>query len=98
MTGEFKLIVDSSKYVKIDCTKLKIFSTDLGKINYIYQSEEINLDLNKKEWIILTFIIEVMNFNFCKKPKRKIEYKGDLISGPNTLFYATLMQVEENVQ
>lgn len=39
-----------------------------------------------------------MNFNFCKKPKRKIEYKGDLISGPNTLFYATLMQVEENVQ
>lgn len=96
MKKEFEYVVNNSKYVKIDNTKLERFINDLGEINYVHWSKELDLDLNEKEWIILAFIIESMNFCFWRKPKWKIEYKGDLVSGSNALFYAIIKQVENN--
>ena len=96
MKDEFKNVVDNSKYVQIDNTKLEKFINDLGEINYVHWSKELNLDLNEKEWITLAFIIESMNFCFWKKPKWKIEYKNDLVSGSNALFFAIIKQVEKD--
>ena len=96
MKDEFKYVVDNSKYVKIDKTKLEEFINDLGEINYAHWSKELELNLNEKEWIILAFIIESMNFCFWRKPKWKVEYKDSLVSGSNALFYVIIKQVEDN--
>lgn len=96
MKDEFKYVVDNSKYVKINDTKLDKFINDLGEINYIHWSKELNLDLNEKEWILLAFIIESMNFCFWRKPKWKIKYKNDLVSGSNALFYSIIKKVEND--
>ena len=96
MKDEFKYVVDNSKYVQIDNTKLEKFINDLGEINYVHWSKELDLNLNEKEWITLAFIIESMNFCFWKKPKWKIEYKNDLVSGSNALFFAIIKQVEKD--
>lgn len=96
MKEEFRYVVNNSKYVKIDNTKLEKFINDLGEINYVHWSKELDLKLNEKEWITLAFIIESMNFCFWEKPKWKIEYKGNLVSGSNALFYAIIKQVENN--
>ena len=52
--------------------------------------------MNEKEWILLAFIIESMNFCFWQKPKWKIKYKDDIVSGSNALFYSIIKQVEDN--
>lgn len=96
MIEEFKYVVDNSKYVHINTDKIDTFINDLGDIKYIHWSEEIPLDLNEKEWILLVFIIESMNFCFWKKPKWKIEYNNELMSGSNALFYSVIKEVENN--
>ena len=94
MIEEFKYVVDNSKYVHINIDKIDTFINDLGNIKYIHWSEETNLILNEKEWILLSFIIESMNFCFWKKPKWKIEYNNELMSGSNALFYSIIRRVE----
>ena len=96
MKEEIKYIVDNSDFVHIDNTKIEKFVNDLGSVNYVHWSRELDLDLNEREWILLAFIIESMNFCFWIKPKWKIEYKGSLVSGSNALFYSIIKQVEKN--
>lgn len=96
MKSEFKYVVDNSEYVTIDKKKITKFVTDLGEINYAHWSTELDLDLNEKEWILLACIIESMNFCFWKKPKWKIEYHNDLVSGSNAIFYSIIKQVEKD--
>ena len=96
MKEEFKYVVDNSKYVKVDESRISDFIKDLGEINYTHWSKEINLKLNEKEWILLAFIIESMNFCFWKKPKWKFIYKEETITGSNALFYAVINEVENN--
>ena len=96
MIEEFKYVVDNSKYVSIDNTKIDKFINDLGDINYVHWTKEFNLDLSEKEWITLAVIVESMNFCFWRKPKWKIEYKGNLISGSNALFCTVIKQVEKD--
>jgi len=96
MKEEFRYVVDNSEYIKIDYTKLEKFINDLGEINYVHWSKELDLNLNENEWITLALVIESMNFCFWRKPKWKIEYKNELVSGSNALFYAIIKQVENN--
>ena len=93
---EFKYVADNSNYVHINETKIDKFISELGDIKYTHWSNEVNLDLNEKEWILLVFIIESMNFCFWKKPKWKINYNNELISGSNALFYSVIRKVEED--
>ena len=96
MKEEFKYVVDNSKYVSIDETKIDEFINDLGEINYVHWSKELYLDLEEKDWITLAFIMEAMNFCFWQKPKWKIEYNNDTVSGSNALFFAVIKQVEKD--
>ena len=93
---ELKYVVDNSNYVKINYDKIDDFVNNLKDIKYIHWKEETNLNLNEKEWILLVFIIESMNFCFWKKPKWKIEYNNELMSGSNALFYSVIKEVENN--
>ena len=96
MKDEFKYVVHNSKYVSIDYGKVNQFINELGEPKYEHWCKELNLKLNEEEWILLAFIIESMNFCFWKKPKWKIEYNGDIISGSNALFYSIIKEVEKN--
>lgn len=96
MKEEFKYVVDNSKYVSIDYNRVNDFVKDLGKPKYEHWYKEIDLKLNDKEWVLLAFIIESMNFCFWQKPKWKIEYHGDIVSGSNALFYSVIREVENN--
>ena len=96
MKEEFKYVVDNSKYVSIDYNRVNDFVKDLGKPKYEHWYKEIDLKLSDKEWILLAFIIESMNFCFWQKPKWKIEYHGDIVSGSNALFYSVIREVENN--
>lgn len=96
MKDDLKYIVYNSKYVKLDLSKLNNFINDLGNINYVHWSKEFNLDLNERKWILLAFIIESMNFCFWRKPKWKIEYNNEIISGSNALFYTIVKHVQNN--
>ena len=96
MKEEIKYVVDNSKYVSIDYNRVNDFVKDLGKPKYEHWYKEIDLKLNDKERILLAFIIESMNFCFWQKPKWKIEYHGDIVSGSNALFYSVIREVENN--
>lgn len=96
MKEEFKFVVDNSKHVSIDEKEIKKFIDDLDVVSYNHWSNELDLNLSEKEWILLAFIIESMNFCFWKKPKWKIEYKDDIVSGSNALFYSVIKEVENN--
>ena len=90
MQNNIKFVVDNSKYVHIDESKIDSFVNDLGEINYTHWSKELDLDLKEKDWITLAFIAEAMNFCFWKRPKWKIEYKNNLVSGSDALFYSII--------
>ncbi len=96
MKEKFKYVVDNSTYVKINYEKLDNFINNLDDLNYQHWSKEVNLNLNEKEWIILAILIESMNFCFWAKPKWKIEYHKDILSGSNALFYSVIKEVENN--
>ncbi len=93
---EFKYVVENSKYVKINYDKITDFINELESSNYEHWSKGIDLHLSEKEWILLAFIIESMNFCFWQKPKWKIEYHGELMSGSNALFFSVIKRVENN--
>lgn len=92
----FKYVVENSKYVSISEKGIERFIEDLGEISYNHWSNELNLTLSEKEWILLAFIIESMNFCFWQKPKWKIEYNNEIISSSNALFYSVIREVESN--
>ena len=96
MKEEFKYVVDNSTYIKLDEAKIDNFINDLGEIKFTHWAKDFNLDLTEKEWILLASIIESMNFCFWKKPKWKIEYNGEIISGSNALFYTMIKHVEND--
>ena len=96
MIEEFKYVVDNSKYVHINIDKLNEFIKELDINSYKHWFKEIDLDLNEKDSILLVCIIESMNFCFWKKPKWKIEYKNEIYSGSNALFYSVIKEVENN--
>lgn len=96
MNKEFKYVVDNSMHVSIDYDKIDSFISSLGPINYTHWSKNLKIKLSEKEWITLAFIIESMNFCFWRKPKWKIEYKNEMYSGSNALFYAVIKQVEKD--
>ena len=93
---ELKYVVDNSNYVKINYDKIDDFINNLKDTKYVHWKEDTNLNLSEKEWILLVFIIESMNFCFWKKPKWKIEYNNELITGSNALFYSVIKEVENN--
>ncbi len=96
MKDEFEYVVKNSKYVKINNNKINDFINNLKEINYKHWSKDLNIKLSEKEWILLAFIIESMNFCFWKKPKWKIEYNHEIMSGSNALFYSIIKKVESN--
>ena len=87
MKEDFNYVVDNSKYVSIDYSNLDNFIDDLGETNYVHWSKSLNLNLNEKEWILLAFIIESMNFCFWQKKKWKIKYKDEIFNGSNAMFF-----------
>lgn len=96
MLEEYKYVVTNSNYVKLDLNKLDKFISDLGDVHFVHWINDFSLKLNEKELILLSFLTESMNFCFWKKPKWKVEYKGEIISGSNALFYSMIKQVENN--
>ncbi len=93
---EFKYVFDHSQYVKVNLDRIIDFVNEAELPKYEHWSTEIKLNLTEKEWILLVFIIESMNFCFWQKPKWKIEYHGDELSGSNALFYAIIKEIEQN--
>lgn len=96
MIDEFKYVVDNSKYVNININNIDNFIENLGEINYVHWAEELDLDLTEQEWIVLAFIVESMNFCFWKKPKWKIEYNNEIMTGSNALFYSIIKEVKKS--
>lgn len=93
MNNELAYVVNNSKYVKINNKKLEEFIKVLELPKYTHWSEDLNIDLNENEWIILSIVIESMNFCFWKKPKWKIKYNGNILSGSAALFFTILKEV-----
>ena len=79
--NEFKYVLDHSQYVKVNQDMIIDFVNEAELPKYKHWSTEIDLNLTEKEWILLVFIMESMNFCFWQKPKWKIEYHGDELSG-----------------
>lgn len=94
--NEFKYVLDHSQYVKVNQDRIIDFVNEAELPKYKHWSTEIDLNLTEKEWILLVFIMESMNFCFWQKPKWKIEYHGDELSGSNALFYAVVKEIENN--
>lgn len=93
---DFKYVVENSKYVKINSKKVFQFIDELGVPKYEHWSKELKLDLSEEEWLLLAFIIESMNFCFWQKPKWKILYNGETMSGSNALFFSVIKEVQKN--
>ncbi len=93
---ELKFVVENSKYVKINYDKLLDFINNIGEPKYSHWSNDLNLNLTEEKWILLVFIIESMNFCFWQKPKWKIEYNDETMSGSNALFYSIIKEAQNN--
>lgn len=96
MNNELKYVIDNSQYVKINNKKLEEFLEKIELPKYTHWSKELNLDLNEREWITLAIIVEAMNFCFWQKPKWKIEYHENILSGSAALFYTIIKEVEKD--
>lgn len=96
MKTNIKYVVDNSKYVSIDYKKVKELAESLEQQKYNHWSNKLDLKLSDKEWILLVFIIESMNFCFWQKPKWHIKYNEKIFSGSNALFYSVIKEVEKN--
>ena len=92
----FKYVVENSQYINISYNNILKFTDLIKNLKYKHWSKELSIDLNEKQWILLVFIIEYMNFFFWKKPKWTIEYKGILYCGSNALFYSIIKEIENN--
>ena len=93
---EFKYVSENSSYVRINYDKVLDFVNLLNEPKYSHWSSGLNLNLKEEEWILFAFIIESMNFCFWVKPKWKIEYNGEVMSGSNALFYSVIKEIEHN--
>ena len=91
---KIKYVVDNSKYVSLNIDKVDNVIDAINDFNYKHWSKNINLDLTEEKWILLAFIIESMNFCFWQKPKWKIIYKKEIMSGSNALFYSVIRAIE----
>lgn len=92
----FKYVVKNSQYINISYNSILKFTNLIKDLKYKHWSKELSIDLNEKQWILLVFMIETMNFCFWEKPKWTIEYKGILYCGSNDLFYFIIKEIENN--
>ena len=90
-----KYVVDNSEYVKINNKKIKEFTKEINVSDWTHWYHQTNLKLNEKEWILLSFILESINFCFWQKPKIETDYNGTTYTGSNGLFFAVVKAVEE---
>lgn len=98
MNEEFKYVKDNSVYVKINENKIDELINLIKENKYTYWADSYKkeLNLNEKQWILLMFIMESLNFCFWQKPKWTIEYNKELITGSNAMFYSLIKEVKNN--
>ena len=67
--NQINYVIENAKYVKLNKEKLDKWSSSLkNKINYEHSWKKYKKDFTEKEIILLSFIIESMNFCFWKEP------------------------------
>lgn len=67
--NQIKYVVENAKYVKLNKEKLDKWSNFLkNKISYEHPWKKYKKDFTEKEIVLLSFIIESMNFCFWKEP------------------------------
>lgn len=98
MNEEFKYVKDNSVYVKINENKIDELINLIKENKYTYWADSYKkeLNINEKQWILLMFIMESLNFCFWQKPKWTIEYNKELITGSNAMFYSLIKEVKNN--
>ena len=98
MNEELKYVKENSKHVKINDNKIDELINLIKETKYTYWADSYKEDLNlsEKEWILLVFIIESLNFCFWQRPKWTIEYNKELITGSNAMFYSLIKEVKNN--
>lgn len=95
--NSIKFVVDNSQYVSINRSKIKDFINNIDALNYEHWSNNVNLELSEKEWVLLCFIIESLNFCFWQKPKWEIVYEDKRISGSMAMLYSIINAVQTKV-
>ena len=92
--NSIKFVVDNSQYVSINKNKINDFTNSVNDLDYEHWSKNIDLELYEKEWILLCFIIESLNFCFWPKPKWEIIYKEQKINGSMAMLYSIIKAVQ----
>lgn len=88
-----KFVVDNSSYVSINKSKINDFVDFLTDLNYIHWSKNLKLQLNEKEWILLCFIVESLNFCFWQEPRYEIIYENKNYTGSMAMLYSIINAV-----
>lgn len=92
--NDIKFVVDNSRYVFINKSKLESLIKYINDFKYQHWSKDIDLKLSEKEWVLLCFIVESINFCFWQKPKWEIVYNNEKMTGSNAMFYSIIKAIE----
>lgn len=93
---KIKYVVDNSDDVKININKLKEYADKLIVTNKDYWLMEKKLNFTEKEYILLVFIMQAMDFCFWMEPHIEKEFDGLLYKKSLGLFYAVLDEAISN--
>lgn len=94
--NNIEYVVKNSDYVKINKTNIKQLINQIKPSNYTHwtQKDSIFEELNEKEQIIFSFLLESMNFCFWPNYNWKITYNNKEYFGSDTLLYTLINSIK----
>lgn len=94
-----KYVVDNSDYVKINQNIISSFIDTIEDSHYKHwlQQDEYFKQLNEKERIIFSFILESLNFCFWPNYDWKIKYQNKEYLGSDALLFILLKAVKKGI-
>lgn len=93
---QIEYVVNNSENVKINHDKIIEYTKMLKVNNNTYWLNNDVLDLTEKEFILLMFIIESMNFCFWKEPFIEKTFKNEYHKKSTAMFYSIVDYVINN--
>lgn len=96
MINKYEKFALNLEYIKINKVNIIDFAKSFEEIQYHHWSERLDLLLSEKEWIILVFIIQSMNFCFWEEPHYYIMYNNEYKKNSEAMFYAIFKYTFEN--
>ncbi len=93
---QIKFVVDNSNHVSINKEKIKEYLSSIKIKDNPHWLNQNKLKLDEKQLILLTFLVESMNFCFWKEPFIEKDFDNQKYKKSTAMFYSVVDEVIKN--